>query len=197
MRRFARTYGSANYPDNFITSWKYPTSPIMDNFGVFVPNANKTFGLEEFNFNDLLINEKIAYVPCYGTGRFYPRPAVEELRLVYKLNNNYFMHYATLFKVKALIDNDIPNFRKILKPYLNHIYYSKETQNYFGSDFQRFQNIINSMYGSNLISANNNSSSFLVNVSYDKIEILNKPISCKLNSNYAAQWYNNLEYPSN
>ena len=51
MIRYARTYGSINHPHSIQGAWQYPTGPSADTFGVPVPDANKTFGLEEFNFN--------------------------------------------------------------------------------------------------------------------------------------------------
>ena len=102
MIRYARTYGSRLYPQNIEQAWQFPTGPELDTFGVQVPEEMKTFGLEEFNFNSVLQGLKLAYVPCYGTDRFYPRPFVDELRLMYLESRNprgSYMHYATLFNV--------------------------------------------------------------------------------------------------
>lgn len=197
MPHYARTYGSSNHPNNLETAWKYPTGPVMDNFGVSVINANKTFGLEEFNMNDCFLKNKIAYVPCYGTKRFYPRPPIEELKLVYKVNINCFVHYATLYDVVSFTNEDIPTLKHILNSLLNEIYFNQETQYFFGVDFPAYQKIINGMYESNLIADNQGNSSFLVNVKYNKFDILKKPIHCRLNSNFASQWFINAEYPSN
>ncbi len=197
MPHYARTYGSIHHPNNIEVAWKYPTDPICDNFGVKVPNANKTFGLEEFNFSDFFLMEKIAYVPCYGTRIRYPRPSIEELRLVYKASNNCFVHYATLYDAVSFNDNDIRNLRQVLNSRLNEIYFNQNTQNYFGVDFPVYQKIIRGMHASNLIADNHRNSSFLINVKYKRIEILKKPIHCGINSNFASQWFINVEYPSN
>ncbi len=195
MIHYARTYGSIHHPNNLIEAWKYPTAPVLDSFGVTIPEQNKTFGLEEFNFNPLYLNEKIAYIPCYGTVRFYPRLFIEELRLIYRVKDTCYCHYATLFNIVSFNNNEIVNLRQIINPELNQIYFSQESQGFFGADFTTFQRKIQEMYDSNSIADNQNDNSFLVNVKYERIEILDKPIYCKLNSHYAAQWKINVEYP--
>jgi len=197
MTRYARTYGSTHHPNNIDIAWKYPTGPALDNFGVPVPSANRTFGLEEFNFNDFYRKEKIAYIPCYGTQRTYPRPSIDELRLLYKINRRCFIHYATLYGVVSFTDNDIQNLRQLISPRLNEIYFRQETQTFFGADYNEFQEIINRMCSSNLIADNQENSSFLINVKYKRIDILKKPVQCRINANFASQWFINAEYPSN
>lgn len=63
MPHHARTYGSTIYLTDRHNAWKYPTGPVLDNFGV--PIERQNFGLEEFNFNDTLLDLKLAYVPCF------------------------------------------------------------------------------------------------------------------------------------
>jgi len=195
MTHYARTYGSTLHPNNLMEAWKYPTSPVLDTFGVIIPIRNKTFGLEEFNFNSFYLKEKIAYIPFYGTERFYSRPFVEELRLIYRVKDNCYCHYATLFNVVSLVNNNILNLRQIIKPVLNQIYFSQESHVFFGTDFPTFQSKIQEMYDSKFIASNQDNNSFLVNVKYERIEILDKPIYCKTNSPYAAQWKINIDYP--
>jgi len=197
MTRYARTYGSILHPSKLNIAWKYPTGPAIDTFGVQVPINNRTFGLEEFNFNDFFLEEKIAYIPCYGTQRTYPRPNLKELKLVYKINSRCFVHYATLYDVVSFRNNDIQNLRQIIFPQLNQIYFRQETQTFFGADYNEFQEIINRMCSSNLIADNHENSSFLINVKYKRIDILKKPVQCRINANFASQWFINAEYPSN
>jgi hypothetical protein len=197
MPHYARTYGTSQQLDNWNSAWQYPTAPPLDNFGVPVPNQMRTFGLEEFNFNPFLLNEKIAYVPCYGTHRFYPRPFEQELRLIFKINNICYLHYATLYNVYSLQDNEIPTLRAILQPEMANIYLRQESALFFGADYPSFQNTIDNMYNSPFIASNQDNSSFLVNVKYERIDILKKPVYCKPPNHYASQWYINVEYPAN
>ena len=196
MAHYARTYGSKLHPNNLNQVWQFPTSPILDIFGVKIPAQNKTFGLEEFNLNSFYIKNKMAYIPCYGTARFYPRQTIDELRLIYRIKENCYCHYATLYKVKPFLNNDIPGLRQIIQPQLEQIYFRIESQLFFGEDSSRFQKKIQQMFASNLIADNQNDNSFLVNVKYERIEILDIPIYCKLNSYYAGQWKIKAENPS-
>ncbi len=196
MTRYARTYGSIHHPNNSQEALKYPTGPVNDIFGVPVPHQERTFGLEEFNFHPLFLKEKIAYVPCFGSANTFPRPSVEELKLIYRVNANCYVHYATLSNVDSFTNDDIPNLRQLINPQMNQIYFRQESQAFFGADFPAFQKIIENMYASNFIANNQNNASFLINVRYKKIEILEKPVSCKLNSHFAGNWYINVQYPS-
>jgi hypothetical protein len=196
MTHYARTYGTSLQQDYWHLAWQYPTAPSLDNFGVPVPNQMRTFGLEEFNFNPFLLKEKIAYVPCYGTHRFYPRPFVQELRLIFKINKRCYFHYATLYNVYSLQDNNIPALQAILQPAMVNIYLRQESALFFGADYPTFLNIINNMYNSPFIASNHDNSSFLVNVKYERIDILKNPICCEPPNHKASQWYVNVEYPT-
>ncbi len=199
IMRFARTYGSRLYPQNKDQAWQFTTGPELDTFGVPVPIEMKTFGLEEFNFNKKLMNLKLAYVPCYGTERTYPRLFVNELHLIYLDRRNpkgCYMHYATLYNVVSLRNEQIISLRPLLAPNLDEIYFIEEVQQYFGNDMGNFNEIIQTMLNSNVIASNQNNRSFLVNVKYEKLVILNKPICCQNNSQMASQWKRNMNYPS-
>jgi hypothetical protein len=51
------------------------------------------------------------------------------------------------------------------------------------------------MFNSNLIADNENNSSFVVNVRYESLEILDNPVPCVMNANFASNWYENVIYP--
>ena len=197
MLLYARTYGSILHPNNLNQVWQFPTGPILDIFGVKIPAQNKTFGLEEFNLNPFYIKNKMDYIPCYGTERCFPRPYVKELRLIYRIKDNCYCHYATLYNVTSFTDNDINWLRPLIEPMLEEVYFRQESQQYFGADFPIFEKKIVEMCASNSIADNHNDNSFLVNVTYDRLEILDKPVYCKLNSHYASQWKISVEYPCN
>jgi len=195
--RYARTYGSINQPHATQDAWQYPTAPSSDTFGVPILDANKTFGLEEFNFNPHLIKEKIAYIPCYATARYYPRPYMNELRLILKTSGSHHIHYATLYDVSPILDNEIKELRNQIIPVIENIYFGKQTQDFFGVDFENFVTTLNRMRDSDIIASNHDHSPFLVNVRYKKLEILKNPKSLKTNPRNVNQWKINVEFPLN
>lgn len=197
MIRYARTYGSKNYPDNINEAWQYPTGPVVDTFGVPVPELNKTFGLEEFNFNSFFLKEKMAYVPCYATKRSYPRPQMKELKLIFKTAGRCHLHYATLHDVNSIVNTEIPGLRNQIEPLMDEIYFSQQTRAFFGNDFENFSKILNRMKDSNVIASNHDHTPFLVNVRYKEIEILKTPITCELNPKNVNQWKINAAIPGN
>jgi hypothetical protein len=196
MPHYARTYGSTIHEVDPLNAWKFPTGPIFDTFGV--PIANQTFGLEEFNFNSILVNKQYAYIPCFGTHRTYPRAFVNELRLIYRVNgiqNFNYLHYATLFNVESMLNEDIPEIRIALQPYFNAVYLSQECENFFGLNYAEYQNHIQNMFNANFIANNENNNSFVVNVRYESLEILDNPVPCVMKSHYASNLYRNVIYP--
>jgi hypothetical protein len=196
MIRFARTYGSTFYPEEINKAWIYPTGPLADTFGV--PVSNKTFGLEEFNFNPHYLKSKIAYVPCYATERCYPRPSnVKELRLIYKTVGRCHVHYATLYNVQPILDNEISNFRNQIDPLMNEIYFGNNSRDFFESGFDEFGRIIDTMRNSLVIAANHIHSPFLVNVRYDELLLHENHILVDVNPSNVNQWKINVQIPGN
>jgi len=196
MPHHARTYGLGIYITDRQNAWKYPTGPVLDNFGVPVESQN--FGLEEFNYNDTLLDLKLAYVPCFGTSKSYSRPDIKELRLLYRVENNgvyNYVHYATLFGVQSLLNEDIHQVREVLTPNFESIYLRQECADFFGDNYPIYEKKIREMLNSNLIAANDDNNSFLVNVKYDKLEYLDKPNAVKMNSHFASNWYLKVIYP--
>jgi hypothetical protein len=192
MTRYARTYGSQNYPHNINEAWQYPTGPIQDIFGVPVPELNKTFGLEEFNFSKILRNIKLAYVPCYGNARFFPRPFINELHLIFKTVGRNHIHYATLHNVTPIRDEEICEIRKLLDPHIHEIYFNTSSQEFFKNDFSRFQDQIQFMYNQNRIATNQFNSSFLVNLRYEELTIIKEPTILEVYPGYVGQWKFNV-----
>jgi hypothetical protein len=188
MKRYARTYGLRLYKDNLDGNWQFPTGPLADTFGVPVPISNKTFGLEEFNFSNILRELKLAYVPCYGNARFFPRPFIKELHLIFKTEGRNHIHYATLHNVTPIMDEEICEIRKLLQPHIHNIYFNISTQEFFQNDFSRFQEQIQFMSNQNRIAANQINASFLVNLRYEELTILKEPVSLDVYPGYVGQW---------
>ncbi len=192
MIRYARTYGSRLFPEKTEDAWQFPTGPVVDTFGVPIPIANKTFGLEEFNFNEILKKLNLAYVPCFGNAKFYPRPKINELNLIFKTGGRDHYHYATMRNVTPILNKEISDVRKLLEPYLNEIYFNHETHDFFKNDFENFQNQIHFMFKQNSIAANQNNASFLVNLRYEELAILKEPVNLDVYSGRVGQWKVNV-----
>jgi hypothetical protein len=192
MPHYARTYGYNLNNLNQNNPWEFATGPMLDRFGI--PINQTTFGIEEFNFNSFYLSKKIAFIPCYSTSKFYRRRHIGELRLVYKQAPRCYKHYATLHNVTSFADDDIPYLRSLIQPQINQIYYRQESLDFWGEDFNLFQNAIKNAFNSDIIANNHNTSSFLVNLKYEKLEILTLPITCDLGGNRASQWYINVAY---
>jgi hypothetical protein len=192
MIRYARTYGSVNYLDKNNEAWQFPTGPFADTFGVTVPNNKKTFGLEEFNFNTILRELKIAYVPCYGNAISFPRPNLDELNLISKIAGRDHFQYATLKNVSPIRDEEISEIRKLLDSHIHDIYFNSSTQDFFQNDFSRFQDQIYFMFNQNRIAANQNNASFLVNLRYEELTVLKKPTKLDVFPGHVGQWKVNV-----
>jgi hypothetical protein len=195
MPHYARTYGSSIYDTDPQNAWKFPTGSLLDSFGV--PIGNRTFGLEEFNFSNFYLQQKLAFIPCYGSARTYPRPFIEELRLIFRIPSKEkfcYFHYATMFNVTSLINYDIPKLRAIILPMIDEIYFTPKVYDFFGKDYEKYVKQIRQMSHSSFIANNEDNNSFLVSSKYESIDILKTPIKCKMRSNFASNWYENVEY---
>lgn len=197
MLRYARTYGSIHHPKNIAEAWQYPTGPLVDTFGIPIQNSRQTFGLEEFNFNPFFIKEKVAYVPCYGTARYYPRPVINELRLIYKISGRCHIHYASMFDVRPILNEEIIELRQIIDPVMNDIYFNEKPQLFFEDRFTQFTETIGLIQNSNIIASNHNHTPFLVNVRYSNLVVLEKPVVCELTPNNVNQWKIRVDMPGN
>jgi hypothetical protein len=192
MIRYARTYGSKLFPEKTEVAWQFPTGPAADSFGVTIPKANKTFGLEEFNFNKILRELKLAFVPCYGNAIFYARPTIKELNLIYKIEGRVHAQYATLRNVTPILDKEISDVKKLLAANLSDIYFNRETQIFFNDDFENFRNQINFMFNRDSIAANQIKASFLVNLRYEDLTILKNPVVLDVYPGLVGQWKANV-----
>ena len=198
MTYYTRTYGSSWHINNPNLAWQYPTQPLLDRFGI--PINKLTFGLEEFNFNPFLVENKMAYIPSFGTFRTYPRSPINELRLMYRIQSPQrfcYVHYATLYNVKSYADNDIPYLQNLLNPQIPFIYFRPESHQFFGQDYPLFEQKIIDLHNVQFIARNHLNSSFLVNVKYDKLEILSEPGRCNSRAARASNLIIDVIYPCN
>jgi hypothetical protein len=99
-----------------------------------------------------------------------------------------------MFNVTSLINIDIPQLRAVILPVINEIYFTPKVYNFFGKDYEQYVKQIRQMSQSNFIANNEDNNSFLVSSMYEYIDILKTPIKCKMRSNFASNWYENIEY---
>ena len=134
----------------------------------------------------------MAYVPCFGNARFYPRPTIKELNLIYKITGRDHFHYATMHNVTPILDKEICDVRKLLKPNLNEIYFNRDAHDFFKNDFENFQNQIHFMFNQNSIAANQINASFLGNLRYEELTILKEPVNLDVYPGRVGQWKVNV-----
>ena len=91
----------------------------------------------------------------------------------------------------------IPCLRNLLNPQLPSIYFRPESLQFFGQDFPLFEQKINDLNNSQFIASNHLNSSFLVNVKYEKLEVLSKSVKCNLRASFASNLYTDVIYPCN
>ena len=104
------------------------------------------------------------------------------------------IHYATLHGVSSITNTEIPNLRALVNPFFDEIYLNRNVQNFFVDDFDNYKKIISRMYLSEIIAANNIHSPFLINVRYERLELLKNPIACRVIPNNVNQWKTNVNY---
>ncbi len=134
------------------------------------------YGYEEWNRQNLFIENKIAYVECYRRHIYLD---CNKLLLYYKdpISDEYF-HYATLHNVTQLNDAQAPIIRNIL----NAQNWLPMVQGHFNGAPINDPNSINKhiyihAYNSNSIVTNNQNPGFIANIKYERFEILKNPIN--------------------
>ena len=164
----AKTYKSTN---NFTT----PQS--LSDFGIEVSNGKETkyLGLEEFNFCQTLLHFKfqkkkhVAYIPCFSSKI---QSNVDKLELFYLESKGVTYHYATLYGVEQINNNQVSQIRKDLLDagLVNLVENSQDFYLNYGDLFNTALKIWKHYFRSNTIVANRGIDRFVVNVFYDKIE---------------------------
>ena len=163
----AKTYRSTN-------NWTAPQS--LSTFGIpIIGNRNSKFlGLEEFNFSQKVTgiefeNKKLAYIPCFSET---VRPYLSELELFYSAGNNTTLHYATLYNVQQISDNQIIDIRKKLNQegFIEWVENNQEFRENYNVFFAPALREFTKFYEeSNGIIANGHEVRFVFNVLYDKV----------------------------
>lgn len=184
----AKTFTSAN---NFIA----PES--ISNFGIPVTNQHETksLGLEEFNFCPILQNytyhnNHVAFIPCFSMNR--GNIFIEELKLFYLQAPNLTIHYATLFGVSQIQENQIPNIRLDLieNGFHNHVHNSIVFQNNYGLLFNPAIQIWENCFNSNVIFADGSDVRFILNTFYQEIQFHQNNVVNWGNLKHARPLYN-------
>ena len=170
----AKTYQSTN-------NWRAPQS--LSTFGIPIigNRITKYLGLEEFNFSLKVTgiefeNKKLAYIPCFSEK---VRPYQSELELFYSAGNNVTMHYATLYGVQQISDNQIIDIRRKLnqEDFMEWVENNQEfRENYDVFFAPAMREFIRFYEESNRIIANGHEVRFVFNVLYDKVIFHNPEI---------------------
>ena len=158
----AKTFASNN-------GWTSPAS--LSKFGIPIPqnNQRKSLGLEEFNFVDILRERKLAYLPCFSSGK----DGIYNIDLFYLDNNDHHTyHYATLIGVQAIKEVNITNLREDLNlaGLPNMVAQDVVFQTNYGAPlFQIALKKWNELFNCNNIIAEKVSNRFIVNVTYQEL----------------------------
>lgn len=164
----AKTYQSIN-------NWSAPQS--LSTFGIPISLRRniKYLGLEEFNFSEKLTeinfeSKNLAYIPCFSETI---RPYLTKLDLFYSAGNNVTFHYATLFGVQQ-IENDeaqIIQIREKLNQdnFLQWVENNQEFINNYAELFGLAIEVYRQNFRSNQVIAEGHENRFVFNVLYDKV----------------------------
>lgn len=169
----AKTYQSTN-------NWRAPQS--LSTFGIPIigNRMTKYLGLEEFNFSLKVTgiefeNKKLAYIPCFSEK---VRPYQSELELFYSAGNNVTMHYATLYGVQQISDNQIIDIRRKLnqEDFMEWVENNQEFNDNYGGLFDSALGEYRNFFESKRVIANGHEDRFVFNVLYDKVIFHNPEI---------------------
>ena len=169
----AKTYQSTN-------NWRAPQS--LSTFGIPIigNRMTKYLGLEEFNFSLKVTgiefeNKKLAYIPCFSEK---VRPYQSELELFYSAGNNVTMHYATLYGVQQISDNQIIDIRRKLnqEDFMEWVENNQEFNDNYGGLFDSTLGEYRNFFKSKRVIAKGHEDRFVFNVLYDKVIFHNPEI---------------------
>lgn len=171
----AKTYQSTN-------NWRAPQS--LSTFGIpIIGNSiTKYLGLEEFNFSQKVTgiefeNKKLAYIPSFIEK---VRPYQSELELFYSAGNNVTMHYATLFGVQQIENNEdrIEEIRNRLnhENFISWVENNQEFNDNYGGLFDSALVEYRNFFESKRVIANGHENRFVFNVLYEKVVLHNPEI---------------------
>ena len=169
----AKTYQSTN-------NWRAPQS--LSTFGIPIigNRMTKYLGLEEFNFSLKVTgiefeNKKLAYIPCFSEK---VRPYQRELELFYSAGNNVTMHYATLYGVQQILDNQIIDIRRKLnqEDFMEWVENNQEFNDNYGGLFDSTLGEYRNFFKSKRVIAKGHEDRFVFNVLYDKVIFHNPEI---------------------
>jgi hypothetical protein len=171
----AKTYRSTN-------NCSAPQS--LSTFGIPIGEKRniKYLGLEEFNFSQKVTeiefeNKKLAYIPSFSEK---VRPYQSELELFYSAGNNVTMHYATLYGVQQIEndENSIIEIREKLNQenFTQWVENNQEFQNNYSELFGSALEVYKYNFQSNVIIAEGHDNRFVFNVLYEKVIFHNPEI---------------------
>lgn len=152
---------------NNTNSWERISS--IAQCGVQIRNK-KYFGFEEWLTNPVLKTKKLGYLDCYRYNRF---PEITDKIALIRAEHGIVYHVGTLHNVSQIEESEIAGIRQEL----NQSDWLTTIQNNFqlGTEFQEFyeQGHYRDYYESGRIQARDQKPHFIVNIRYERLEMLN------------------------
>jgi hypothetical protein len=173
----AKTYRSSDFlgPQN------------LSSFGIEIA-PKLTLGLEEFNFIDILKENKLAFVPAFSTRI---RQDVDFLELFYyDKQNKTNVKYAELKGIQQIANDEVISIRKMLRDdFMNQVLANERWENVFGVNTEIAKNSWKKYYNTDTVFPKKRDVfRFVLNVRYKEINFLFKPTNF-INLNFANNLY--------
>jgi hypothetical protein len=172
MAKLAKTYHNIN-------QFQGPSN--LSDFGIPIPENNPvaTLGLEEFNFCDILLSNKLMYLPAYSHGQNYNGDEVKLFYLNQQVNPKQTYHYATIRGVER-IENNVGIIGQIRQQLIEegfpiYVQNNQHFQHLFAENFLEAFEMWMRYFNSSVITAFQHDFRFVVNVRYNEIEIFDQP----------------------
>ncbi len=174
----AKTYRSSDFlgPQN------------LSSFGIEIA-PKLTLGLEEFNFIDILKENKLAFIPAFST---CIRSKVDLVELFYyNIQNRTNVKYAELKGVKQIANEEVISIREMLgDDFVSQVLANEKWENVFGINADIAKKTWKKYYTSDCVFPKKKDAlRFVLNVRYEEINF-------KINNNLDFERFKNLNYAS-
>ena len=174
----AKTYRSSDFlgPQN------------LSSFGIEIA-PKLTLGLEEFNFVDILKENKLAFIPAFST---CIRSKVDLVELFYyDKQNKINVKYAELKGVQQIKNEEVISIRAMLgDDFVRQISTNERWENVYGINADNAKNYWKKYYHTDSVFPKRRDAlRFVLNVKYEEINFLFKPTNF-INLNFANNLYN-------
>ena len=174
----AKTYRSSDFlgPQN------------LSSFGIKI-TPKLTLGLEEFNFIDILKENKLAFIPAFSTRI---RQDVDFLELFYyDRQNRTNVKYAELKGVQQIKNEEVESIRAMfVDDFMNQVLANERWDHVFGKEAENAKDKWKKYYQTNSVFPKRRDElRFVLNVKYEEINL-------KIDSKFDFERFKNLKYAS-